>query len=49
MNTVTIAVASLDKTRERLLVAFEGQAQGNFITFPPPKSYGKPSPLSVGT
>lgn len=34
MNTVTIEVASPDKTRERLLAAFDGQPQGNFITFP---------------
>lgn len=34
MNTVTIEVASLEKTRERLLAAFDGQEQGSFITFP---------------
>jgi predicted transcriptional regulator len=34
MNTVTIEVASMEKTRARLLAAFEGQEQGNFITFP---------------
>ena len=41
MNTVTIEVASLDKTRERLLAAFDGQTQGNFITFPTPESLWK--------
>lgn len=34
MNTVTIEVASLEKTRERLRAAFEGHDQGKFITFP---------------
>lgn len=33
MKTVTIEVASLDKTRERLLAAFEGEKQGNYVTF----------------
>ena len=41
MNTVTIEVASLDKTRERLLAAFDGQPQGNFITFPTPETLWK--------
>ena len=34
MNTVTIEVSSLDKTKQRLLSAFESEAQGAFITFP---------------
>ena len=34
MNTVTIEVSSAEKTRERMLAAFEGQEQGNYISFP---------------
>ena len=33
MNTVTIEVSSPEKTRERLLAAFDGQEQGNYISF----------------
>ncbi|MEB4592734.1 transcriptional regulator [Candidatus Thiothrix sp. Deng01] len=33
MNTITIEVAALEKTRERMLAAFDGQEQGSFITF----------------
>jgi predicted transcriptional regulator len=41
MNTVTIEVTSLDKTRERLLSAFDGKPQGNFIAFPSPEALWK--------
>jgi predicted transcriptional regulator len=41
MNTVTIEVASMEKTRARLLAAFDGQEQGNFITFPTPDALWK--------
>ena len=34
MNTVKIEVSDTDKTRERLLAAFNGQEQGNYISFP---------------
>ena len=38
MNIVTIEVSSLDKTRDRLFAAFDGEAQGNFVTFPTPEA-----------
>jgi predicted transcriptional regulator len=41
MNIVTIEVASLDKTRNRLRSAFEGKPQGNFISFPSPEALWK--------
>lgn len=41
MKTVTIEVASLDKTRERLLAAFEGEKQGNYVTFATPEALWK--------
>jgi len=34
MNTVTIEVSSLDKTKQRLLSAFEHETKGAYITFP---------------
>ena len=34
MNTVTIEVSTPEKTRERLLSAFDGNEQGNYISFP---------------
>lgn len=34
MNIVTIEVSSPEKTRERLLSAFDGKEQGNYISFP---------------
>lgn len=37
MNTVTIEVSSPEKTRERLLSAFDGNEQGNYISFPTPE------------
>ncbi len=41
MNIVTIEVSSLDKTRDRLLAAFDGGVQGNFVTFPTPEALWK--------
>lgn len=41
MNIVTIEVSSLDKTRERLLAAFDGKEQGNFVSFPTPEALWK--------
>ena len=34
MNIVKLEVSSTEKTRARLLAAFEGQEQGNYISFP---------------
>lgn len=34
MNPVTIGLASVDETRQRMPRAFEGTAQGAFISFP---------------
>jgi predicted transcriptional regulator len=41
MNTVTIEVASLDKTHKRLRSAFDAKPQGNFISFPSPEALWK--------
>lgn len=37
MNTVTLEVGSRDKSNRRLLRAFEGEAQGTFISFATPE------------
>lgn len=34
MSTVTIGISSLDETKARMRRAFDGQAQGTFISFP---------------
>lgn len=36
-KTVTISVASLDEVKERVRAAFQGEAQGNHITFVSPE------------
>lgn len=41
MNTVTIEVSTPEKTRQRLLSAFDGKAQGNYISFPTPEALWK--------
>ena len=41
MKTVTIEVSTPEKTRERLLAAFDGKAQGNYISFPDTESLWK--------
>lgn len=38
MNTVIIEVSTPEKTRERLLSAFDGKEQGNYISFPTPEA-----------
>jgi predicted transcriptional regulator len=37
MNTVTIGIASSDETGARMLRAFNGEAQGSFISFTNPE------------
>ncbi|MBE0502778.1 MAG: transcriptional regulator [Desulfuromonadales bacterium] len=37
MNSVTLEVASREKTNNRLLHAFDGEAQGQFISFESPE------------
>ena len=37
MNSVTIGIASADETKQRVLRAFEGEAQGAFISFATPE------------
>ena len=34
MNAVTIGISSVEETRQRMLSAFDGTAQGAFIGFP---------------
>ena len=41
MNIVTIEVSTPEKTHERLLGAFDGKAQGNYISFPDTESLWK--------
>jgi len=41
MNIVTIEVSTAEKTRERLLSAFDGQEQGSYISFPDTESLWK--------
>jgi predicted transcriptional regulator len=41
MRTVTLEVASRERTSERLLTAFEGESQGSFISFESPATLFK--------